>query len=165
MIRERKPRIDIMGMFNGHGTVTRTGSPNKWFLLCEKCGEEHEQTSREIKKGCAPRKCVAFKPHNWSGIDREDFVLRRLYNITIDDFNGMIKFQNNKCGICFKEFSANRSSINIDHDHETGEVRGLLCSGCNTGLGQLGDNIEGIKKALYYLENSPFNEFKYSRAR
>ena len=165
MIRERKPRIDIIGMFNGRGTVTRTGAPGKWFVSCDMCGNEHEQTARQIKKGSASRECVEFKPHNWSGLEREDFSLRRKYNITLDEFNSVLSFQDNKCAICFKKFSVNRSSINIDHDHETGKVRGLLCSGCNTGLGHLGDNIDGIKKALYYLQNYPFNEFNISRAR
>lgn len=39
----------------------------------------------------------------------------------------------------------------LDHDHETDEFRGWICEKCNTGLGKLGDNIEGITKALNYL--------------
>jgi hypothetical protein len=50
--------------------------------------------------------------------------------------------------------------MNIDHDHKTGQVRGLLCSGCNTGLGHLGDDIQGLKRALEYLENPTFKKVK-----
>lgn len=39
----------------------------------------------------------------------------------------------------------------LDHDHETNEFRGWICERCNTGLGKLGDNIDGVTKALNYL--------------
>ncbi len=45
-------------------------------------------------------------------------------------------------------------ALAVDHDHETGKFRGWLCSQCNTGMGKLGDNIEGLKKALAYLERA-----------
>lgn len=54
-----------------------------------------------------------------------------------------------RCGICGKE---PRSGFVIDHDHKTGRVRGLLCQRCNSGLGSLGDSIEGLKAAIAYLE-------------
>jgi hypothetical protein len=40
----------------------------------------------------------------------------------------------------------------VDHDHVTGEIRGILCNRCNLGIGLLGDSIEGVRKALTYLE-------------
>lgn len=45
-----------------------------------------------------------------------------------------------------------KSSLCWDHDHETLRHRGFLCSACNTGIGKLNDNIEGVTKALHYLE-------------
>jgi len=42
--------------------------------------------------------------------------------------------------------------INLDHDHDTLEIRGWICSACNTGIGKLSDSIEGVKKALTYLQ-------------
>lgn len=44
------------------------------------------------------------------------------------------------------------NKFSLDHDHQTMEIRGWLCTHCNTALGQLGDNIEGVKKALTYLQ-------------
>jgi hypothetical protein len=41
----------------------------------------------------------------------------------------------------------------LDHDHDTNEIRGWLCDQCNTGIGKLGDNIEGLEKALKYLKS------------
>lgn len=43
-------------------------------------------------------------------------------------------------------------SLHLDHDHETGEFRGWLCQKCNMGIGQLGDNIEGLQQAIDYLK-------------
>lgn len=44
--------------------------------------------------------------------------------------------------------------LSLDHDHATGEFRGWLCHGCNTGLGKLGDTIEGVDRALSYLKRT-----------
>jgi len=43
-------------------------------------------------------------------------------------------------------------SLHFDHDHKTGKYRGFLCHFCNTGIGKLGDDIEGVTRALRYLE-------------
>jgi hypothetical protein len=45
-----------------------------------------------------------------------------------------------------------RGTFHVDHCHETGKIRGLLCHSCNTGIGKLGDNLEGLQKAVSYLE-------------
>ena len=42
----------------------------------------------------------------------------------------------------------------LDHDHNTNTIRGWICDRCNTGIGKLGDNIEGVEKALLYLKES-----------
>lgn len=56
------------------------------------------------------------------------------------------------CQACGRSFD--ESVRNIDHDHETGLVRGVLCFGCNTGLGLLGDTIGSVQKVLHYLHNA-----------
>lgn len=53
------------------------------------------------------------------------------------------------CDCCGKETEP--SKLNVDHDHDTGDFRGWLCRRCNLGLGQLGDNIEGLNMAIAYL--------------
>lgn len=74
----------------------------------------------------------------------------KLYGMTDEDYIEMLLKQDNRCGIC-------RSPMlkpQIDHSHQTGKVRGFLCSTCNTGLGKLGDDIDGLKRAIKYLEES-----------
>lgn len=72
------------------------------------------------------------------------------YGITIDDYEEMLLKQNNKCVICEREFVR---PPHIDHDHSSGQVRGLLCYPCNSGLGQFQDSPEILKKAVEYLES------------
>jgi len=48
----------------------------------------------------------------------------------------------------------NDRSLNVDHDHVTGQIRGLLCGPCNKGLGLLGDNLDSLWKAIHYLEGA-----------
>jgi len=77
------------------------------------------------------------------------------YGITIGDYDVMMKEQNNVCAICGNPASMEyRKVLNIDHCHETKNVRGLLCSRCNHGLGAFGDDIDVMASAISYLINS-----------
>ncbi len=63
---------------------------------------------------------------------------------------------NPKCAICGYTNSKSYPKLGIDHDHKTGEVRGVLCSFCNTGLGSFRDNTELLSAAIkYLLKQSP----------
>lgn len=70
------------------------------------------------------------------------------YGITLEDIARMTKEQDGRCAIC----SETMKRVYVDHDHANGDVRGLLCCGCNSGLGQLGDSIEGLQRAMNYLK-------------
>jgi hypothetical protein len=59
-----------------------------------------------------------------------------------------------RCQICGRT-PARRKDIHLDHDHETGELRGWLCVTCNTGLGHFKDNADLLRVALAYLEEPP----------
>lgn len=69
------------------------------------------------------------------------------YGITALDYEELLEFQQGVCGICRKESQA----LEIDHDHSTGQVRGLLCRNCNLGLGMFKDDIERLGLAIVYL--------------
>lgn len=68
----------------------------------------------------------------------------------------MIALQGNKCAICGSEETDKRRgklrALAVDHDHETGKVRGLLCGACNKGIGLLKDDAEILRKAAAYLD-------------
>ena len=144
--------IDAVKPANNGGLVYR--------VECKSCGGTHDRNSQQLQRKSKARDCPDFKPSNWSGLDREDAIIQRMYGITMAEFDGLVEFQKGNCAVCFKPLEILNRRANIDHDHETGEVRGILCTGCNTGIGHLGDNIEGLERALYYLKNTPYSEFK-----
>lgn len=74
--------------------------------------------------------------------------LLKKFGITLNQYNVIIKQQNNKCAICGK---STKKRLNVDHDHKTKKIRGLLCTPCNTAIGLLNDDIEIIKNVLRYL--------------
>ena len=77
------------------------------------------------------------------------------------DYNTYLKLkerQNCSCAICKKHESELTQPLHVDHDHETGEVRGLLCQSCNTALGKFGDSLEGIMKVVDYLKEPSLKE-------
>lgn len=68
------------------------------------------------------------------------------YSLTLEEYENLLVAQEYKCAIC-----CSTKTLVIDHDHSTGEVRGLLCQNCNRGMGLLGDTKESITKVLRYL--------------
>lgn len=77
------------------------------------------------------------------------------YQLSVDKYDAFFEAHGNRCGICGKpHVDEPNKRLYIDHCHETGVLRGTLCSECNFGLGKLGDTIEGLKQALAYLEKA-----------
>jgi hypothetical protein len=75
---------------------------------------------------------------------------KRLYGISPEQFEKKLQEQKGVCSICHKPEKGKRS-LNIDHDHASGKVRGILCSKCNLLLGYSGDNINILMNAIDYL--------------
>lgn len=80
----------------------------------------------------------------------------RQYGITQADYDQMRIDQDHRCAICRRH--EDERPLVIDHDHDTGVVRGLLCSPCNTGIGMLGDGPETVAAALAYLEPATMDD-------
>ncbi len=72
------------------------------------------------------------------------------YGLTLEMFHDLVCQQNNSCAICGSSFDD--KTLNVDHDHVTGAVRGLLCFNCNAMLGNAHDSMETLVSALIYLE-------------
>lgn len=124
--------------------------------FCTKCRSYSDKFSSEKQTWCKPCKAEAHreylkrKPRTETQIKRDN--LRKLYGISLEQFNIMLESQNSKCAICFRDFTAITTKPSVDHDHKTGRVRGLLCSHCNRGIGQFKENVEALGNAITYLE-------------
>jgi len=68
-----------------------------------------------------------------------------------EDFHKKLEDQNNRCEICGDEFTSTSKAF-IDHNHSTDRARGLLCSLCNSAVGNSLENIETLKNLIKYLE-------------
>lgn len=84
---------------------------------------------------------------------KEQYHLRQ-YRLTKEEYKQFLELQDNKCGICRKEFVEFERPAFVDHDHKTLKVRGLLCSNCNAGIGLLEDNPKILEAAIKYLEKN-----------
>ncbi len=77
--------------------------------------------------------------------------LKSEYGISIDEYRQMHAAQSGVCSIC--QSVCFSGTLSVDHDHETGKVRGLLCRKCNTAIGMLGDDIKLVQRAVNYLKS------------
>lgn len=82
--------------------------------------------------------------------ERERHLLRK-YGISLEKYKSMLEAQEGKCAICGRE---QERCFDVDHDHVTGEVRGLLCASCNRMLGHAGDDIQRLMSGAEYLSSS-----------
>ena len=77
---------------------------------------------------------------------------KRKYGLTLAAWHDMFAAQNGQCALCAEILDAsNIASIHVDHAHDTGKVRGLLCNFCNTGLGMFRDSPDLMQKAAEYI--------------
>lgn len=108
---------------------------------CKPCTNAYQRERHA--KGLNTKRCPLIK---------RESDLNRKYNITADNYNQMVAEQNNACLIC-ESPATSPTSLFVDHNHDTGEVRGLLCHHCNTALGLFKDSPQLLKKAVSYLED------------
>ena len=85
--------------------------------------------------------------------DKIDYQLRKTYGITLDEYDEMLEQQGGVCRLCGSDTPSKRTGrFFVDHCHDTGKVRGLLCMRCNSAIGFLNDDPELLRKAIEYLE-------------
>jgi hypothetical protein len=110
-----------------------------------------ERTSAWVKAN-PERKRVNNKAYAASGRkalpDRKSH-LKRTFGLTLEDYDRMLAEQDGGCGICGDP--PGQIALHVDHDHDTGVVRGLLCFRCNSALGNLRDDPDIITLALVYV--------------
>ncbi len=78
-----------------------------------------------------------------------EYRLKWQYKLTTEEFEAKRQSQNNKCAVCLKEFV---DTPCVDHDHETGKNRDLLCRTCNRALGLFDDSPELLIRAAQYVQ-------------
>ena len=84
-------------------------------------------------------------------------MLKSKYGISLEQYNEMLQTQNEVCAICglpetvISNKKGGVDSLRVDHCHSTGQIRGLLCSKCNFGVGNFNDSLYLLSSALNYI--------------
>lgn len=122
---------------------------------CPDCGETKTLEDFPRNKNSKDGRHTYCKPcHNARGretIQRlhgnsRHYHLKRRYGIGADEFDELVRLQGGVCAICGRP-----DPEHVDHSHETGAVRGILCFNCNGGLGQFRDSIDALVAAASYV--------------
>lgn len=109
---------------------------------CAKCHDRESHKNYVIKHGASKTKMNPKSARNYH--------LKNKYGLDLEEYSLMLKSQNYKCVIC-KSVLEDSRNWPVDHDHQTGKVRSILCYRCNTLLGQANDSIEILRAAIVYL--------------
>lgn len=131
--------------------------------VCSKCSQVKESSEFAValaySDGLHPvcKKCrqTAAKEKYDSATARVK-TLKDRFGLSPGEYTEILKTQNGRCAICNSDNPRRHKTLNflVDHDHETGEVRGLLCHPCNSGLGMFGDDPERLEAAAAYLRKN-----------
>ncbi len=94
---------------------------------------------------------LAYRASGRKRIANRKSHLKRSYGLTVEEYDAMLAQQNGVCAVCERPPTLG-ISLHVDHDHETGRIRGLLCFRCNNALGDLEDDPGLLRAAAHYLE-------------
>ncbi len=137
--KETKPE-DAFGTWRG-----------KLFTQCRKCRNRPTDAKKKASKKWYEKKGAAYirawRKKQHPDYDRE-IRLKVAYGMSQADYLGRVAAQEGRCAIC----NAAPDKLYVDHDHVTGDVRGLLCLKCNSGLGMFCDSVTSLVAAARYIE-------------
>ena len=159
-------KIAMLTLLEKTDVRTKNGS-FKYRVVCD-CGTEkivgfsQMTTGRAKSCGCLANRKGLDSPNFKHGLSqnrhtseykryqRECFDRSR-YNLEPQHKQALIDAQSNSCAICNYKFGQKKGDMKVDHDHNTGVVRGLLCDLCNRGIGMLKDSPSVLQSAIQYL--------------
>lgn len=117
----------------------------------EKCLKRINDYNNKNKKEIAKQKKEYYKNNpdkarvHW---------LKNKYGLTPEKYKKIFDNQHGCCAICGRHQTEFKKVFVVDHDHQTGKIRGLLCYGCNLGLGGFDDNRDSLLSAISYLDEN-----------
>jgi len=129
----------------------RVWAQDRKFKYCARCDETKLINEFHLSKEGWVKSKYCKQCHSAAVQERR---LQKSWGLTQENFNKLLAGQGGGCAICGSSKSGTRKDgrLCVDHNHETGEIRGLLCASCNRGIGLLGDSSEVIFAAFNYLK-------------
>jgi hypothetical protein len=123
--------------------------------MCKSCSidsrkKNYQKFKKDYQEKSKERYNLFYKNNMAYDDKKRNTRFKKLYGINLEEYNKMLSEQNNLCYICHKTNNDGRK-LSIDHNHETGKIRKLLCKKCNSAIGLLNEDIELFKKCIEYL--------------
>lgn len=127
---------------------------------CAHCGKSFPATTKHFPANKrisepVPRRYLRSYCRKCDAIRRRDNHLRAEYGINLRNLRDLLRDCANTCPICrtgIADLGRSGEAAHVDHCHETGKLRGVLCSKCNRALGLMGDSVDNLKRAVQYLK-------------
>lgn len=130
----------------------RCSQTHHWCHICKTAkprSDFHVQSSARSGLAYRCKACTAEQGATEAGARAKKAVaVRARYGISLEEYEALLSAPEGTCPCCGR---SGRQKMVMDHCHETGRIRGVICSACNSGIGLLGDSIEGLERALAYL--------------
>ncbi len=152
---KRKWRIDHLDILKIRAKVNYEKHKEEWVIyrrqnylknrerLIAKQKEYYINNKEKVKAYQVRKRIQDKDTRRWCQIKKN-------YGISMEEFNNLFISQGNVCGVCGGN-NFYKQGPNVDHDHDTNRVRGILCNQCNVGLGSFKDSIVLLQKAIEYL--------------
>lgn len=144
--------------------VKQTARPSGLHPWCSSCRSEYRKENRKaesIRVNAYNKRIRQENPEKVRAMARARYRknkkkhwrahIKQRFGITEIQYEAMYRAQNGLCGICFG-VNINGQRLSVDHNHQTGKIRALLCARCNTAIGLARENAEILKSAIDYLE-------------
>lgn len=123
--------------------------PGRYDSRCKQCVRTLQKEYKATTKGKATVKRHTNSEKGKAG--NRNRSLKFKYGITTQEYDRLFLSQGAKCAVCSKPWNGHTKKFPVDHDHVTGQVRGIVCWTCNTALGAFGDNLDSVNKFSLYL--------------
>lgn len=141
---KREPKVEVTDSFLAEQGHTRESY--------EKLSKAGKWSVRNRAKHYEMRKATIAKNPEYYSKRHRKYCLMQNYGITEEQYTKMLEAQNGCCAICGTDKPTGKWKVfAVDHNHETGQVRELLCNECNRGIGLLKDSPDRLIKAARYL--------------
>lgn len=145
---------NVFNHSNFHKCKSRGDGLSSWCKTCD------AKKAKEYRKKPGYMDKSSKRSKNWlnNNPDKAKIIRRRSYikwkyGIGLEELDRLHKKQSGLCAICgSKDPGPPGFCLHVDHNHTTGEVRGLLCSSCNFGIGNFGDSVSNLLCAIEYLK-------------
>lgn len=118
---------------------------------CKSCQKEKSKNWKKSNPDQVRNTSKAWWEKNKNRI--KDLTLRRDYGISLEEYEVFLSNQKGVCAICKNPSTEGKGRLDVDHNHSTGRVRGLLCNSCNRGIGFLKDCPSTLRAAADYIES------------